>query len=409
MQPAANAGRAHRQLAVFGGLLAEILPAVRRERSFPTWLQNRLGRDRRFGSRDRRIYRSLAYSAIRHLPWVESAPEALRPAVALWLAGEDPQLAALHAATPPDWPARPGGATAQAVALGGLLGRPISADELFPAWLGAEAPDYAGELRDLLLTRPPLWLRIQTSDPSEVDRWLAAEGIPFRLHPHIPQARGLLAEHDLAKSVLYQSGALEIQDIGSQLILALAKPQPGTRWLDACAGAGGKTLQLASLVGPAGCVDATDIRPAALAELRARAARAGFRNVHTPDTLSGSAYDCVLVDAPCSGSGTWRRSPHLLWQTTADDLVRCHERQYGILAAQAGRVRAGGLLVYATCSLARTENERTVERFLASHPNFYVEVPVADLGCRTGPLGTAILSHPHDGDSFFVALLRSAA
>ncbi len=405
---APGSGRAHRQLAIFGELLRSLAPAARREANFPAYLQHRLGRDKRFGSRDRRIYRALAYAAIRHLPWIEAAPAPLQPDLALWLAGDEPALAALRSELLAGWPALPAAPADQAALLSARLGHPLSTDQLFPVWLAAEAPAFTGPARDTLLTRSPLWLRLQTEDPAAVDAWLQREGIPFRRHPLLPDARALLIEVDVARSALHDAGAFEVQDLGSQLILALAAPAAGTRWLDACAGAGGKTLQLARLLGPSGHVDATDIRSAALAELRARAARAGLTNIRTlaATPTAGALYDGVLVDAPCSGSGTWRRSPHLRWQTTAADLHAQHERQHAILSQNAAHVRPGGRLVYATCSLARTENEGTVAAFLAAHPDFRVIPPTESFGCVVGEFGTSILPHVHDTDAFFVSVLE---
>ena len=405
--PVPAPGRALRQLAIFGELLPEIIHLARREPAFPSLLQKRLGHDKRFGSRDRRIYRALAYAAVRHLPWIEAAPAELCPVLALWLAGDEPALVPLRSALLADWPPLPATPTEQAATLAARLGRTVTVDQLFPDWLAAEAPALTGAARDILLTRAHLWLRLQTSDPSAVDTWLHAEGIPFRTHPLLPDARALLAEVDIARSPLHEAGAFEIQDLGSQLILALAAPRPGTRWLDACAGAGGKTLQLARLLGPAGHVDATDIRPAALAELCTRATRAGLRNIATLATSPSAdrLYDGVLVDAPCSGSGTWRRSPHLRWQTTAADLRRHHERQLAILSANAAHVRPGGLLVYATCSLARTENDATVAAFLSAHPDFRVIPPADSFGYPTSESGTAILPHVHDTDGLYLSRL----
>jgi len=408
--PAPAPGRAHRQLAIFGELLPEIIHLARREPAFPSLFQKRLGHDKRFGSRDRRIYRALAYTAVRHLPWIEAAPAELRPVLALWLAGDEPALSPLRAPLLADWSPLPATPGEQAAILAARLGRTITVDQLFPDWLASEAPALTDSNRDILLTRAILWLRLQTSEPTAVDTWLRAEGIPFRPHPLLPDARAILAEVDLSRSPLHKSGAFEIQDLGSQLILALAAPRLGTRWLDACAGAGGKTLQLARLLGPTGHVDATDIRPAALAELRTRATRAGLHNIATISTTPSAdrLYDGVLVDAPCSGSGTWRRSPHLLWQTTAPDLRRHHERQLAILSANAAHVRPGGTLVYATCSLARTENDGTVAAFLTAHPGFRVVPPADSFGYTTGECGTAILPHVHDTDGFFVSVLERA-
>ncbi|HLP10016.1 MAG TPA: RsmB/NOP family class I SAM-dependent RNA methyltransferase, partial [Opitutaceae bacterium] len=352
-------------------------------------------------------YRALAYAAVRHLAWIEAAPETLRPTLALWLAGDEPPLAAARAELLGDWPPLPATPADEATLLSARLGQPVSVDQLFPDWLATEAPALTGPARDRLLTRPPLWLRLQTDVPATVDAWLEQEGLPFRREPAFPDARALLIETDVTRSAPFEAGAFEVQDLGSQLILALAAPAPGTRWLDACAGAGGKTLQLARLLGAAGKVDATDIRAAALAELRARAARAGLRNITTLAAAPAADrfYDGVLVDAPCSGSGTWRRHPHLRCQTTAAELRAHHERQLAILAQNAAHVRPGGRLVYATCSLARAENEGTVAAFLAAHPHFRVTPPAESFGCAVGELGTAILPHVHDTDAFFVSVL----
>ena len=400
--------RSHHQLEVFGELLHSLTTAARREANFPLFLQHRLGRDRRFGSRDRRLYRALAYAAVRHLPWIEAAPASARASLALWLAADEPALATLRGELLTDWPPLPAAPADRAALLAARFSLALTVDQLFPEWLATEAPTLTGPARDCLVTRSPLWLRVQTSDPQPVLAWLAAEGIPFRRHPLLPDAIALLIETDVTTSALHEAGAFEIQDIGSQLILALAQPRTGTRWLDACAGAGGKSLQLARLLGPTGSVEASDIRPAALEELRTRAARAGLKNVTVLAAPPGKnrLYDAVLVDAPCSGSGTWRRSPSLRWQTTPAELRRQHERQLAILTANASYVRPGGRLVYATCSLARTENEGTVAAFLAAHPDFKVAAPTDALACAVGEFGTAILPAAHDGDAFFVSLLE---
>ena len=398
------ARRAESQLAIFSALLRWILPAARHEPSFPAQLQLRLTRDRRFGSRDRRVYRALTYSAVRHLAWLETLPAEVRARLALWLAPDEPVLAALRAETLADWPPVPASLAEKAAVLAARFGGGCTPTTLLPDWFAAEAP--AGLDPESLFSRPPLWLRLQTPDTEGVFAGLRAAGLACTVSPVRSDAIALLTEIDVTATSVFRAGAFEVQDLGSQLVLALAQPARGTRWLDACAGAGGKTLQLARLVGPAGQVDATDLRAAALAELGARAARAGLTNVSVisapPTTV---AYDGVLIDAPCSGSGTWRRHPHLKWQTTVAELRRQAERQLALLAAHAGRVRPGGSLVYATCSLARTENEGVVERFLAAHPNFRVVPPVDPLGCMVGPFGTAILPHVHNTDGFFVSVL----
>jgi 16S rRNA (cytosine967-C5)-methyltransferase len=210
----------------------------------------------------------------------------------------------------------------------------------------------------------------------------------------------------VTKTRAFQEGQLEVQDLGSQMILASAGVARGGCWLDACAGAGGKTLQLARLIGPAGRVDACDIRPAALAELRTRAARARLTQVRTPPAPDPAGYDGVLVDAPCSGSGTWRRAPHLKWVTTPEQVARAAAVQGELLRRFAPFVRPGGRLLYATCSLSRWENHEVVSAFLADQPDFAAEPPMADFGFPYSPPGLTIWPARHDTDGFFVAALR---
>jgi 16S rRNA (cytosine967-C5)-methyltransferase len=249
----------------------------------------------------------------------------------------------------------------------------------------------------------------------------------------LPKAVQLLAEADVTKIRAWREGHIEVQDLGSQLILESIGIAPGGHWLDACAGAGGKTLQLAQLLGPAGLVDAHDVRPAALEELQIRAARAGLchpmedkgkfsagdsseprhvirdiaRNRVTviPAAPTG-LYDGVLVDAPCSGTGTWRRSPHLKWTTGAGQITQAAEKQVGLLKEFRGRVRPGGRLVYATCSLSHFENEAVVTAFLREHPEFAPAPFPTTFGFTPRENGLTLLPARHNTDGFFVASLR---
>ncbi|MGH7996678.1 MAG: RsmB/NOP family class I SAM-dependent RNA methyltransferase, partial [Opitutaceae bacterium] len=223
----------------------------------------------------------------------------------------------------------------------------------------------------------------------------------------LPAAIRVDAEADLTATEAYRRGAIEIQDAGSQAVLEAVPPEPGGRWLDACAGAGGKSLQLAILLGTRGRVDVHDVRAAALAELEGRAARAGLSDrVRRTDRPEASAYDGVLVDAPCSGSGTWRRAPHLKWVTTPGRIAERARLQAELLARFSTRVRPGGRLLYATCSLAPRENEETARRFLEAHPGFGPEAPARSLGGRAACPGLLIPPAARDGDGFFVASFR---
>ncbi len=230
-------------------------------------------------------------------------------------------------------------------------------------------PDFGRADYDALTSRAPLWIRLQTSDPQAVADEFLQRGWTWEVSKALPEAWRLGTEVDVESTQAFLRGQFEVQDIGSQWVLHQACPHKGEHWLDACAGAGGKTLQLARLVGPEGTVIAHDTRPAALTELHSRVSRARLGNVRSVYEVSGS-FDGVLVDAPCSGTGTWRRAPHLKWSTHPSTLTEMSQLQSDILRRFAPTVKPGGRLVYATCSLARSENEAVVTHFLQHHPEF---------------------------------------
>jgi 16S rRNA (cytosine967-C5)-methyltransferase len=404
------------QARTFLALLAELRPHLRTDRNLPARLQQRLSRERRFGSRDRRLYRELLYTAIRHLPWIDAAlaisdDEAFRATA--WLAADLPATRAFkNAFIPASWPAcAPASVAAKAAHLG-----PLAAESLVPEWFREHCPAAFEPLDlDILNARAPLWLRLQTDKTTAVFSEFTARGWTWRMSSLLPDAMELLTEADVTQTDAYTHGLFEVQDLGSQLILDAVDPTPGSQWLDACAGAGGKTLQLARLLGPSGHVTAHDIRPAALAELKTRAARASLRNVSISSAPAGT-FDGVLVDAPCSGTGTWRRSPHLKWCTTATDIAAAAELQRELLHRFSAHVRPGGLLVYATCSLSHHENEDVAAAFLAGHPHFSPAALARVFAsgntiasALTPPAALTIRPATHNTDGFFVAAFRRIA
>lgn len=392
------------QRQVFLRLVEQLQPHWRRDQNLPARLQKLLAAHRNFGSRDRRLYRELVYTAVRYLPWVEphltAAPEEAAALVA-WLADETPATRGYRAALTSDRPPRPAALADKAAILG------TDAASLLPDWLHAECPAAfdAPEL-DALHRRAPLWLRLQTNEPATVTAEFTRRGWTWRNSTLLPHALKVLTEADVTASDAYVRGWFEIQDLGSQLILESLGLAPGGHWFDACAGAGGKTLQLAGLLGPSGQVDAHDIRPAALQELSRRASRAGRANITVLPEPSDKTYDGVLVDAPCSGSGTWRRSPHLKWTTTPAQIADYAGRQLALLTAHANRVRPGGLLVYATCSLNQRENVGVAQAFAASRPDFSPCPPVHDFGYNSDGVGLQLLPARHNTDGFYVAAWR---
>jgi len=395
------------------GLLGRLRPHWRSDRGLAARIERLLRGDRRLGSRDRRLYRELIYTALRYLPWVEplleAAPERAE-AVLAWLAADLPSTRAFRAAVAEGWPPCPPGAEAKAAVLQSQAGPGAAAPplpSLLPEWLRSEAPGaFAPANYDALAQRAPLWLRLAEADPSALFAEWTERGWAWQPSALLPGAVALTGEADATSTPGFRRGAFEVQDLGSQLILAAVVPATGGHWLDACAGAGGKTLQLAALLGPAGRVDVHDVRPAALAELGRRAERAGLADRLRRMPAEGPAYDGVLIDAPCSGSGTWRRAPHLKWTTQPADLRRQAQRQAALLAQFARQVRPGGRLIYATCSLCAVENEAPVTAFLSAHPEFAAEPPASPFTSRPAGPGFQFWPAGHNGDGFFAAALR---
>jgi 16S rRNA (cytosine967-C5)-methyltransferase len=354
-----------------------------------------IGGDRRFGSRDRRLYRELVYTVLRYLTWIEplleTDPEGAAARTA-WLAAGTPAVRAFREALTEGMAPCPAGVIEKANVLG------VDAEALIPAWFRAECPEaFTLPLLDVLHSRAPLWVRIQSDDPAVVLAEYEGRGWAWNQSPFLKNAVSLPQDADVTKTEAYRGGQVEIQDVGSQLILESVGVKPGGHWLDACAGAGGKTLQLAALLGASGHVTARDVRRAALLELSTRVARAGMEKSVSVGSLADpvGGYEGVLVDAPCSGSGTWRRSPHLKWVTTEKGVREAAATQLSLLRNNAALVKQGGTLVYATCSLCRSENESVVEAFLAETKGFSAIMA-----------GKRLLPQSHDGDGYFVASFR---
>jgi 16S rRNA (cytosine967-C5)-methyltransferase len=372
----------------------QLRPHWRRDPGLPARLSAWLA-GHRAGSRDRRLYRELAYTAWRILPWIEHAPPDEVVGIVAACARVEPATAAFIEAFRID-----------------PLPEHCDPDQLLPAWLVSECPAaLAPEQRTALLQRAPLWIRLRHPDDAEPVRTeFAARAWSAEILPSLPTAWKLAGDVDLTTTRAFAEGRFEIQDLGSQLLLEWVQPAHGSRWLDACAGAGGKSLQLAAQLGPTGTVFCHDVRRPALQELERRAHRAGITTIRVlPESpAKGETFDGVLVDAPCTGSGTWRRAPHLKWTTGPGQIARAAERQRQLLGQFARHVRPGGRLVYATCSLCRSENESVVEAFLQTCPDFQVERLPPTGGGRLGAFGLTLLPGDLDTDGFFVSALRRA-
>lgn len=302
----------------------------------------------------------------------------------------------------------------------------------YPEWLdGAFAETFASrKVAELggFTERAPADLRVNTlkATPERVLKSLV--GFDAQPAPHLPNAIRIAAPTgpkrtpNLQAEAAFQAGWFEIQDVGSQIAAALAAAGPRLQVLDFCAGAGGKTLAIAAAMQNSGQIYAYDSDRERLKAIHARLKRAGVRNVQvlragdrTALDALGNRFDVVFVDAPCSGSGTWRRRPDSKWRLREHAFAERQKEQDAVLSDAARFVKPGGRLVYVTCSILRAENNARVEAFIASNAEFRV-VPFADAWRQAidanppasadgGHDGLLLTPHSHGTDGFFVTVM----
>ena len=235
-----------------------------------------------------------------------------------------------------------------------------------PEWLKAEM-GVSGAWARAIQAPPKVWLRAKRGQGKEVARKLGdcvilGEGV-------LGDTLEYRGRQDLFRTAEFHGGEFELQDVNSQVVALVCNPQPGETWWDACAGEGGKTLHFSELMQNKGLIWASDRALWRLEKLKRRAARAKAFNYRATAWDGGARaptktkFDGVLVDAPCSGAGTWQRNPHARWTMTPADARELSQLQQRILRVAAGCVKPGGRLVYAVCSLLRSETAVVTEAF----------------------------------------------
>ncbi|MCL6682804.1 RsmB/NOP family class I SAM-dependent RNA methyltransferase [Sphingomonas alba] len=375
-------------------ILDEVIASTRNDGPPADAIVTRYFKARRYaGSKDRRAVRDLVFRAIRRSG---ERPNAGRKAM-IGLASEDAELTSSFD--------------------GSAHGPPPIGDEegaegsLVPAWLQSQlSPLVTADEFPALLERAPLDLRVnvaRTTRQAMVEAFEGAE--PTALSPW---GIRLPPDSHVDQHAAFAEGLVEVQDEGSQLIALACDPQGSTNILDLCAGAGGKSLALAAAA-PDAHILACDTNRARLSNLEPRAERAvarigirlldGGREAQQLADLDGQA-DVVLVDAPCSGSGTWRRNPEGRWRLTAERLQRVTKLQARLLDIAAPLVKPGGTLVYAVCSIIAAEGADQVAAFLGRHSSWLAQDALGSFGRKDGD--GRLLTPAHDGtDGFFVARL----
>jgi 16S rRNA (cytosine967-C5)-methyltransferase len=402
---------------LLGRILAGALPADKQ-------MEGYFRAHREMGVRDRGAVAETVYACLRRRSTLEhiagGAPASPRDIVAAYLLTQGISARALEAA---GYKGDAGPIAARTRALDpGVL--PFNIQANFPEWLAERLRAQLGDTETLrlaeALNRPAsVDLRINTlkADRDEVQARLGAEGFPSEPTPYSPFGLRRMERTPLFNTKSFKDGLFEIQDEGSQLLSLMLEPKRQEMAVDFCAGAGGKTLHIGALMANTGTVYAFDVSAKRLEKLKPRLKRSGLQNVravaiaHETDErvrrLAGK-IDRVLVDAPCSGTGTLRRNPDIKWRTI--DLATLATDQKKILAAAATLVKPGGRLVYATCSLLREENDDIVNDFLAQHADFKT-IPAGEiLARRHVPLemvdeALRLLPHRHHTDGFYAMAL----
>jgi 16S rRNA (cytosine967-C5)-methyltransferase len=239
-----------------------------------------------------------------------------------------------------------------------------------PGWAAAEV-EASDEWFHTLQHEPNLWLRSKRGQGKALAKKLGhiKTGV-------LPDALLYEGDYDLFRLPEFHAGEFELQDISSQAVGFICNPQPGETWWDACAGEGGKLLHLSDLMENKGLIWASDRAEWRLKHLKRRAGRAKAFNYRSvlwnggPKPPTKTKFDGVLVDAPCSGVGTWQRNPHARWTTTIEDVKELAEVQKQLLSNVAASIKPGGKLIYAVCTLTKSETTNVVEHFEKQHPDF---------------------------------------
>ncbi len=423
---------AHARLRQASALLGQILQFI-----YPAdaVIDQYFKANRNMGSKDRAFAAETVYGCLRHKRELEALYEPI------YKPETDAERSRWLAAT---WLLKYGGWSARALSQAGftngaielverirardLFEFPLAVRANFPDWLAESLVKQFGEQETLKLAEAlnqpaPVDIRVNSLKTSReaLQAQLLEEGYELTPTPYSPYGLRCDKRGPLFTSQAFRSGLFELQDEGSQLIGLLADAKPKDKIVDFCAGAGGKTLQLAAMMGNTGVVLAFDVSRKRLDRIKPRLLRAGVDTVqrhvihdeHDPvlNKLAGTA-SVVIVDAPCSGTGTLRRNPDIKWKPI--DLAELAALQSRILTAASKLVKPGGRLVYATCSLLDAENSGITKAFLAHDPGFKI-IPADTIMIRHGVAiqdaftadgSMRLLPQRHGTDGFFAAAMR---
>ncbi len=390
-------------------------------------LRNFFAGDRSLGQRDRAFIAETVFAVLRHKRLLEHLVEKPTPrrlvyAALIKIQGYSlGQLETYIKDADRDWAIALKAADMEALAPAMRLSLP---DWLYDRLVAESSDQEAVAFGRAMLKQAPLDLRVNTllANREQVIEQLVASGIDAKPTKFSPVGIRVAGKPAINRSELFTSGAIEVQDEGSQLLAYLVAPKRREMVIDFCAGAGGKTLHMGMMMQSQGRLYAFDVSETRLNNLAPRLKRSGLSNVH-PQLIStendirvkrlAGKIDRVLVDAPCSGLGTLRRNPDLKWRQSATSIDELAVKQKAILNAAATLLRPGGRLVYATCSVLAQENRAIVEEFLATHPDYtkidcHEALDDSHIALECGEY-LELRPQIHDTDAFFAAVLQKNA
>ena len=384
---AAPSSWAARQAQLALAILAEVQAGVENETPADLTLARIYRQRSGYGARDRRFYSQLVYAYWRWYGWLKGVTDPERRAVYSWLldSSERPpaiawliqKLGIIDSGLSVDTFA------AQKRLAQELTGQEVSPADLFPAWVkdslaypSSDESEREAHWQNFLESaqkRPLLWLRTRPEDGEKLANYLISCGL--KVHQPWPGSLGVNKAINNAEVRQKTGVSFEIQDISSQCVGLVCRPKSQDHWWDCCSGSGGKSLHLAALLGNRGKVLATDIRPTILNSARQRAQEASAKCVQVAhfNDQRASSWDGVLLDAPCSGLGTWARNADARWRCPESKITELAALQRQLLGEVADAVRPGGTLVYAVCTLTAAETTENIRSFLAQRPDFALE------------------------------------
>lgn len=409
---------AGRQASILLGLAEAIAQGIENKQPADRTLRRLLLQHRELGSRDRRLFGDALFAWLRWNGWVHPLPLPRALLAAWYLDGQE--ASAAHLALyqdlglepPPQLSAECDLRSRHEAAQVAFENQLAPFDALLPAWIQEELSHLLTqeELFAAHTKRPPTWLRIDQAHVDELEATLNEAGGVW--DPASPLSCGFSSAATVNRLLREHPHALEIQDLASQQVVRVCAPQAGETWWDACCGPGGKSLQLLDEADRSLDLTATDRREGVLKELIKRGRRHGLAKIRhwALDLLDENAllpnleFDGILVDAPCSGSGTWARNPDGPWRTSRRDVRQTAPKQKAMLERTGLALKSGGRLVYAVCSLAKTETVDVVASFLADNPAYSLLPCPHPLSGEASDGQISILPERSQGDGMFIAM-----